>query len=119
VVISIVAVLLAITMPSFQHAREVSQQLKCRANMRAVTQGAQFYAGDNRGFGPPTTQNNPYQWHRPTTSSYTDTRGRVCPPVRGMASYFGYEDDVPANNRRFYYGSLGCPQYKNEGTVGI
>ncbi len=117
VVIAIIAVLISLVMPSFLMAREISTQLKCLSTMRAVVQAAHFYATDNARFGPPTTQNAPYQWHRATTSSYVDTRGKYCPPVQGMASYFGYDDTMPIN-RRAYYGSRGCPQYKAGGATG-
>jgi prepilin-type N-terminal cleavage/methylation domain-containing protein len=118
VVIAIMGVLVALVMPSFLAAREVSVQLKCMSVMRSVVQAAHFYAADNYYFGPPTTQNGQYEWFEARTTSYTDTRGRVCPPVQGMQSYFGYDDTTPALNRRAYYGSRGCPQYRATGNTG-
>src|SRR5678816_4167528 len=52
VVIGIIAILLAILMPSLSKAREAAKQLKCATQLRQVGQAIFAYATDNRGLTP-------------------------------------------------------------------
>lgn len=47
VVISIIALLLAILMPSLQKAREQAKRIQCMSNLRQIALGFYFYAADN------------------------------------------------------------------------
>ena len=55
VVISIIALLLAILMPSMQKAREQAKRVVCANNMRQLTLGFMMYADSYKGKLPPTT----------------------------------------------------------------
>src|SRR4051812_32251043 len=52
VVIGIIAVLIAILLPSLNKARQAAITLKCAANLRAVGQGLSVYIANNRGTLP-------------------------------------------------------------------
>ena len=48
VVIAIIALLIGILLPALGKARAAGRQVACMANMRSITQAAQFYAGSNK-----------------------------------------------------------------------
>lgn len=50
VVIGIIAVLIAILLPSLQRARAQAQSIKCRSNLRQIFMGLSAYAADNKGW---------------------------------------------------------------------
>ena len=50
VVISIIALLVALLMPSLSAAREAAQSIKCKSNFRQIGIGALAYANDNDGW---------------------------------------------------------------------
>ncbi len=52
VVIGIIAVLIAIIMPSLSRAREQAKQIQCLSNVRQIGMGFYMYAGDNKGIYP-------------------------------------------------------------------
>ena len=52
VVVAIIALLVAILLPSLNHARESARRVKCLANLRSISQAAMLYAEDNRGQYP-------------------------------------------------------------------
>ena len=112
VVISIVALLIALLMPALAKARETGKRLTCLSNERAVGQAAHMYAADNRGYGPPTTDTTAYKWYKATTTSYSNPTYDpiVYPPVQGLNFYFGYDEGTPATSK-FYYRTKGCPNY--------
>ena len=49
VVVAIIAVLVAILLPSLQRARSMARQVTCLSNMRNFAMGAQMYSQDNNG----------------------------------------------------------------------
>ena len=53
VVIGIIAVLIAILMPSLQRVRMHAISTQCMSNLRSIGQMAQLYAAENKGFLPP------------------------------------------------------------------
>jgi prepilin-type N-terminal cleavage/methylation domain-containing protein/prepilin-type processing-associated H-X9-DG protein len=58
VVIGIIALLIAILLPSLNRARRQARSVACAANLRTILQGMQMYANENRGYfpgGPNTT----------------------------------------------------------------
>ncbi len=70
VVITIIAVLVAITLPSLAAAREVAISTKCLANQRAIAQMVAYYANDNRDYVPtsagpdsPEVPAKPSRWY--------------------------------------------------------
>lgn len=52
VVISIIALLLSILVPSLAAARNLARQVKCLANLRAISISVVLYAEDNNGYLP-------------------------------------------------------------------
>lgn len=52
VVIGIIAVLIAVLLPTLAKARESGNQVKCLANMRSLTQGIISFASDHKGWMP-------------------------------------------------------------------
>ena len=60
VVISIIALLVAILLPSLQKARESSRRTKCAANLKTIGTGYQLWAGDQGGFMPPRCRSDKF-----------------------------------------------------------
>lgn len=52
VVIGIIALLIAILLPSLNAARRQAASIACAANLRTILQGMQMYANENRGYFP-------------------------------------------------------------------
>jgi prepilin-type N-terminal cleavage/methylation domain-containing protein/prepilin-type processing-associated H-X9-DG protein len=52
VVIGIIALLVALLLPSLQRAREHAQKVKCSSNLRSITQATMMYAQQNKGYIP-------------------------------------------------------------------
>jgi prepilin-type N-terminal cleavage/methylation domain-containing protein/prepilin-type processing-associated H-X9-DG protein len=75
VVIAIIAVLVAILLPSLMHAREGSRHVKCVSNLRQIGTGLTLYTNDNRDIYP-------------TVRYRTEPRIRW-PNILGIASVFG------------------------------
>lgn len=55
VVVSIVALLVALILPSLGAAKEASRRVTCTSNLRQLGIAVQVYANDNRQFVPPAT----------------------------------------------------------------
>jgi prepilin-type N-terminal cleavage/methylation domain-containing protein len=54
VVIGIIALLIAILLPSLNRARETANRVKCGSNLRQIGQAFLLYSNENRGIGPRT-----------------------------------------------------------------
>ena len=54
VVISIIALLIAILVPSLQSARELARRAKCQANFKSIGTGIQLYVQNSNEWLPPT-----------------------------------------------------------------
>jgi prepilin-type N-terminal cleavage/methylation domain-containing protein/prepilin-type processing-associated H-X9-DG protein len=52
VVIGIIALLIAILLPSLAKARSSARTVSCAANIRSIVQGMQMYAAQNKGYFP-------------------------------------------------------------------
>lgn len=85
VVISIIALLLSILMPSLQKARSTAKRIICASNMRQILLGTTAYSVENNGYAPLWTD---YHWNNEYSS----------PPMTYFSSlnYYGYvgEDKV-------------------------
>jgi prepilin-type N-terminal cleavage/methylation domain-containing protein len=67
VVIGIIAVLIAMILPSLNAARAQARTLRCQSNLHQLGVGLLLYAGDNKGYFPPnTTSPSPGQSWRDT-----------------------------------------------------
>jgi len=73
VVIGIIAVLLAILLPSLNRARETANQIKCLSNLRQLGNGFVMYINDNRGRFPATAGGaDPQPLPPPAEDKYPD-----------------------------------------------
>ncbi len=83
VVIGIIAILIAILMPSLSAARAAAQTVQCAANERQIMQGFVLYAGDNRGFLPYQAINklpaSLPDWSLPISEMLNSTKVFRCP----------------------------------------
>ena len=74
VVIGIIALLIAILLPSLSKAREAANTVKCLANLRSIVQGCQGYAIDNKGCIIP------FQWQTRNGSDLSNLDGEEAWP---------------------------------------
>ncbi len=77
VVIAVIAVLMAILMPSLKIAREQARAINCMANQRSLAQAYIMYAGDNDGaicggMARPSATNRVPPWVKPPGNINTD-----------------------------------------------
>ncbi len=96
VVVAIVALLLALLLPSLGGARDQSKRVKCQANLRTIGHAVQFYLGDHRDTFPDA----PFYgclgyigrslYHAPLGSQVPESQ-------RPMNRYFGVTDN-PLNS---------------------
>jgi len=66
VVVAIIAILMALLLPSLQAAKEAARCLTCKANMRQIALGMSSYSIDSRDYFPPVYVRSPanawYAW---------------------------------------------------------
>jgi prepilin-type N-terminal cleavage/methylation domain-containing protein len=55
VVVAIIAILAAVLMPNFAHARAQAQTSACEANLQAIAEAAEVYYAANSAYPPSTT----------------------------------------------------------------
>ncbi len=89
VVIGIIAVLLAIVLPTLATARESANRLRCTANLRSLGQFIYLFAHDHRD-RVPEAQNTPLSG-----------AGSIVPTWMYTKDYFVLVDDYGANQRLF------------------
>jgi prepilin-type N-terminal cleavage/methylation domain-containing protein/prepilin-type processing-associated H-X9-DG protein len=89
VVIGIIAILIAILLPTLSRARENANLVRCQANLRTIYNAAQIHANDHQGFLPAAG------WH--------------WDPVGGVVNPRGLKDD--RSKRYLYYrdGAIDRP----------
>src|SRR2546423_1521644 len=64
VVVSIIAILIAVLLPSLAKARGIAVRTKCAANMRGITQANLTYASINDGYLVPAFTTGTMDWDR-------------------------------------------------------
>ncbi len=95
VVVAIIALLMAILMPTLSGARARTQRVKCQANLRTIGHAIEFYFADNRDMFPYAQfygclgYKGRALWHQPLGSQTPES-------LRPMNRYFGVEDDFGA-----------------------
>lgn len=73
IVISVIAILISLLLPSLGKARDTAKRIKCTANLKQINTLAALYYSDNNGFTPPyrikdlkfytTGPDMPYSWY--------------------------------------------------------
>jgi prepilin-type N-terminal cleavage/methylation domain-containing protein/prepilin-type processing-associated H-X9-DG protein len=86
VVVAIIAVLVAILLPSLQGARDYAKQISCSSNMRQVGMGLRLYMDEWKEMFPPTGWGTSSWWwngysmlERMTEYKYITYEVRICP----------------------------------------
>jgi len=119
VVISIIALLIAILLPSLQKAREGAKRAACAANLRGIAQAGLTYAADdpNENASPVNASANSYQPATKTYYAYGGKSGRAGPDLGNLtdltASIFGPSGGLAAAERPLnnvlYQGGISKP----------
>src|SRR5258708_614150 len=103
VVIGIIAVLMAIVLPTFSKARESANTVKCLANMRSLAQACMNYPADTKGYIVP------FQWQARSGSDATNLDGELAwPNILSEKGYCTAPDSTGKGNpvtKSVYY----CP----------
>ena len=53
IVVSVIAILISLLLPSLGKARDTAKRIKCTANLKQINTLAALYYSDNNGFTPP------------------------------------------------------------------
>jgi prepilin-type N-terminal cleavage/methylation domain-containing protein/prepilin-type processing-associated H-X9-DG protein len=85
VTVSIIAVLIALLLPSLSKARATAKTTACAANIRTVYTGLSMYAGDNSGLIPPATYREP----NPRTGTFKTWIEPLLPILRSTTNRSG------------------------------
>jgi prepilin-type N-terminal cleavage/methylation domain-containing protein len=104
VVISVIALLMAVLMPSLQKARKAAQAVVCRSNLKQWGQIFHLYAADNESQLPQSVAGGRLNgqeayWIVATLPYYTEKKIRLCPSTKVVR-------DGPVN--RSHGGTLAC-----------
>lgn len=92
VVVAILALLLAILLPSLGKARQQAKKVKCQSNLRTIGHAVQFYLGDHRDAFPFAMfygclgYRGRSLWHQPLGSQLPES-------TRPMNAYFNVTDN--------------------------
>ncbi|MBW8001161.1 MAG: type II secretion system protein [Planctomycetes bacterium] len=102
VVISIIALLMAMLMPSLQAAREQAKRIVCGSNLKQLVLGSQLWTNDNDGWMVPTT----FKWSDPMTIVHEN---KTWPAYSNPGSIVPYIE----KGKERKGGVLACPAAKN------
>jgi len=113
VVISIIAILMSLLLPSLSQAKAKANQAKCLNHMRQLGLALTLYAGDHDGEFP-ARRESPNAWPHKLKRYFVDWRIITCPNDRfGIAGYFT-DDQNP--NRSFILNGFNDYFVMNLGT---
>ena len=121
VVIGIIAVLIAIILPSLKKARQSAQKVQCMSNMRQITFACLMFANDHHGNMVNRSASGLYGWDQygnisasgatknPLTNSVTDTSSwvawqRAIDPATGLPSANGDDENITYSAIAQYLG---------------
>jgi len=110
VVISIIALLLAILLPAVNKARGVAESVVCKSNLRQFGVAFSSYAAENDGFLPQSgtqSQNGAYGWRRELAEDY------LAGSQSGTVGVSESEKEFPGTD------FLRCPTSEREDTYGV
>ncbi|MBI5388232.1 MAG: hypothetical protein HZA90_26505 [Verrucomicrobia bacterium] len=111
VVLAVLAVLVAVTVPIIANSKAKARQAQCFANLQQVTQAVLLYANDNHGVLPqlPPNSPNPTWWfYKEQVKGYVGLRGSSSPhdTVFACPDDRGYDAAGPfCRSKKFDYGS--------------
>jgi prepilin-type N-terminal cleavage/methylation domain-containing protein/prepilin-type processing-associated H-X9-DG protein len=125
VVISIIAVLLAVLIPSLSKAKKIAQAVVCKSNLHSISLILSLYAQDNRNrltpdwwsrevieadpLYMPTENENSYSkvmWHYCAKNYWQNPKVLMCPSASKVATVDGKTPDPLANDR-----TCGFPEW--------
>jgi prepilin-type N-terminal cleavage/methylation domain-containing protein/prepilin-type processing-associated H-X9-DG protein len=110
VVIGIIALLIAILLPSLSRARAQAMQLKCAANLRSLGQAVILYANDNKGWIP-----RDYSYGDPKHKFWAELLARMMRypmPPEAAAGSQSYDQQMAPNYARI--DMFQCPLFPND-----
>lgn len=99
VVISIIAVLIALLLPALAAARESAQRVVCASNLRSIGQLSEEFAVSHRGYFPQAFTNNQYRTAQPFYFRYA-------PP-----GWMGWSNNESTSAYENDYGPTGWRDY--------
>jgi len=82
VVISIIALLLAILMPSLTKVKKQAKAVACQANLRQWGLVLNFYTDDNNGYFMSGSGGSHFEWMEPARPYYKEDEMRFCPMAK-------------------------------------
>lgn len=107
VVISVIALLMAILLPSLGKARRAAQDVVCQSNLKQWIYLLSMYAGDNEGSFPPGWNTSKGMWMSRLRPYYQDRKICLCPKAMKLQS-----DGYPPGTF-VAWGIYGDPGYYN------
>ena len=99
VVISIIAILIAILLPALSSAKEDANRVVCGSNLRSIGQMGAEFAASHRGYFPQAYVNNIYNTGQPFYFRYAPDNWRGFNNKEALSMY---ESDYSANGWRHY-----------------
>lgn len=111
VVISIIALLLALVLPTLKTARNAARRVGCQSNIRQVGLGFQYYAADYNGAIPVTINlSGPsYVWSDFIDDEYLNVeRPETGEMPNGVLACPAESEQVANEGSRSHYGKNGC-----------
>src|SRR5574344_1082149 len=111
VVISIIAILMAMLLPSLNKARESARKIQCLSNIKQLALAATMYSGDNGDYIMPSligTTGNRTLW----THGTGDVSGKI--PSHGFINPYTSMQTISSPRA----GIFSCPVYPVNGFVG-